>query len=139
MSRYFSPAIKRQAWDRCGGRCEYVRDGERCNAALTPGNRIYDHADAHTISHNSSLANCQVICADCNRHKTALDAGRIAKTRGMRDFDLGIKGPGLGRSPMPAGRRSPLTKTFRHGVQRRQTQVERYQRAMAKRYPGGRQ
>lgn len=134
-NRNFSAPVKRAAWDRCGGLCEYVRSGgERCGAPLTAGNRIYDHADMFEISRDSSLENCQVICTRCNREKTDADQTRFAKVRGMRDFHLGIKGPGLGRSPMPAGRRSRISRTFRHGVQPRQSGTQRYRVLMAERY-----
>lgn len=140
MSRQFSRETKRLVWNQSGGRCEYVRDGERCNAQLTPGNRIYDHIIAWEISHDSSFGNCQVICTRCDREKkTPADARRIAETRHKRDFHLGITGPGLGRSPMRGGRRSRERKTFRHGVVPRVTQQEAHRRMIAKRYPGRRQ
>jgi hypothetical protein len=137
VSYDFAPKTKRLAWDRCNGRCEYVRDGIRCGAALAPGNRIYDHRIPKEISHDARLSNCQVICAACNREKTAADAGTIAKTRGQRDFHLGIKGPGLGRRPMRGGRRSRERKTFRHGVQPRVTYSQQHLALMQKRYGRG--
>lgn len=132
MSRNFAPKTKRRAWDRCGRLCEMIRDGERCGALLCAGNRIYDHRIPFEISRDSSLGNCQVICVACDRVKTAADQGDIAKARAVEAFHLGITGPGLGRSPMRAGRRSRETKTFRHGVQPRRTGAERHRELMVK-------
>jgi 5-methylcytosine-specific restriction enzyme A len=142
MSRDFSPPVKRAAWGRCGGRCEYMRDGVRCNMPLAAGNRIYDHRISWAICQDSSLGNCQVICCKCDREKTARDQGVIADVRHVRDFHLGITGPGLGRCPLPGGRRDRdgnpglWCKTFRHGVQPRTTQAERHRALMARLYPG---
>lgn len=137
--RQFAPAVKRAAWDRCGTRCEYMRDGVRCDMVLSAGNRIYDHRIPWEICQDSSLGNCQVICCACDREKTAGDQTTIADTRHVRDFDLGITGPGLGRRPLACGKRSRsgLTKTFRHGVQPRRTQAELYRELMADRFPEG--
>lgn len=137
MRRDFSPKTKRLAWDRCNGFCEMVRDGERCNARLAPGNRIYDHRIPEAISHDSSLGNCQVICVACDRQKTPGDLTDIARVRAMRDYDLGITGPGLGRSPMRGGRRDSVKKTLRHGVQPRVSGSERHRALMVKLGRGG--
>lgn len=131
--RHFSPAIKRAAFARCAGQCEFERpSGERCAMPLTPGNRIYDHADPWVHSRDSSLGNCQVICVRSDRDKTPRDLTAIAKVRAVTDKHLGIKGPGLGAKPLPCGTRSRLTKTFRHGVMPRVSGGERHRALMAK-------
>lgn len=136
MARQFSKETLRLALQRSGRRCEYIRDGRRCNAELTPGNCIYDHNVPWALCCDSSLGNCQVICVPCNREKTSGDATSIAKMRRQADFNAGITGPGLGRSPMSAGRLSRLKKTFRHGVVPRLKQTEMYRRLMRERFPG---
>jgi hypothetical protein len=134
MSRQFTRDTKRCAWERSQGRCEFERDGVRCSAVMTAGNRIYDHRIPHALSRDSSLANCQVICAACDREKTPCDIREIAGVEKVRDFHLGIIGPGLGRSPMPGGRRSNVSKTF-SGVKPRQSQAERHRAMIVERFP----
>jgi 5-methylcytosine-specific restriction enzyme A len=137
MSRTFAPAVTRDAWARSAGRCEYTRDGVRCGLPMAAGNRIYDHRIAWAICQDSSLGNCQVICCACDREKTARDQTVIADVRHIRDFHLGITGPGLGRCPFPAGKRAGITRTMRHGVKPRLTQAERHRALMAERFPEG--
>lgn len=137
MSRDFAPSVARAAWERCGGRCEYERDGVRCGMPMAAGNRIYDHRIPWAICQDSSLGNCQVICCACDREKTPRDQTTIADTRHMRDFHLGIAGPGIGASPLPCGRRSRRRKTFRHGIVERETQAQAHRRMIAERFPEG--
>jgi hypothetical protein len=137
--RHFSPAIKRAAFARCNGQCEFERpSGERCAMPLTPGNRIYDHADPWVHSRDSSLGNCQVICTRCDRDKTPRDLTAIAKVRAVTDKHLGIKGPGLGAHPMAGGRKakSPWKRKVGGGVKVRTTQVAEHARVMAGRFGG---
>jgi hypothetical protein len=130
MSRHFSNDVERTAFFRCGGRCP-------CGAKLTSGNIRYDHSVPWALSFDSSLGNCQPLCKTCHRDKTAnRDVPSIAKAKRQADFHQGITGPGLGRSPMSAGRLSRLKKTFRHGVVPRTTQVEEYRRLMRELFPG---
>ena len=63
----------------------------------------------------------------CNR----LDNNRVvtpivAKADSVRKKHLGIAGPGLGRTRMPCGRRSMLSKTMSHGVQPRLSLADRH-------------
>ena len=70
----------------------------------------------------------------CNRqHGAAVVTPAVAKSNRVRRFHIGASGPGLGRYTMSGGRWSPLTKTFRHGVQLRLTGAERHALTMAKR------
>src|SRR6266436_10336897 len=119
MSRQFSRDTMRLAWNRCRGRCE------RCSTKLAPGNINYDHEIPYELSNDSSVWNCQVLCKTCHGYKTAVqDAPAIADAKRQADLHHGVTGPGLGRSPMPAGRLSRLKKTFRHGVVPRASQIE---------------
>jgi hypothetical protein len=132
MARQFNKEVERAAFSRCRGRCEI------CTAKLAAGNINYDHIIPWALSRDSSLTNCQVLCNGCHRDKTiSRDRPSIDKAKRVSDFHLGIAGPGLGRSPMPCGRRSDLIKTFRHGVQARLSQSAKHRRAMAKRGPWG--
>jgi hypothetical protein len=58
----------------------------------------------------------------------------VAKADAVRKKFLGIDGPGLGRAPMAAGRRSRVRKTMNHGVQPRLTLAQRHKAFLAKRY-----
>jgi hypothetical protein len=58
----------------------------------------------------------------------------VAKAKRVHDKFVGIKGPGLGRAPMAAGRRSRVRKTMHHGVQPRLTLAQRHKAFLAKRY-----
>jgi hypothetical protein len=57
-----------------------------------------------------------------------------AKADRVRKKHLGIKGAGLGKSPMRCGRRSRERKTFRNGVQPRLTYAERHAQFLRDRY-----
>lgn len=57
----------------------------------------------------------------------------VTRSNRIRDVHLGLKGPGLGPCPMRAGRRSPITKTMRHGVQPRRSSSEKLAETLAKR------
>jgi hypothetical protein len=130
MSRQFSKEIERAAFFRCNGRCA-------CGAKLTSGNIHYDHSVPWALSFDSSLGNCQPLCKTCHDLKTAgRDIPSIAKAKRQADFHQGITGPGLGRSPMAAGRLSRLKKTFHHGVVPRLKQTELYRRFMREHFPG---
>ncbi len=62
----------------------------------------------------------------CNeQHNAAVDTPAFAKSNRVRKLHAGERGPGRGKHPMPGGRRSPISKTFSHGVVPRLTQGER--------------
>jgi hypothetical protein len=133
QSRYFSADVKRQALERCGHRCE----GHDCGFSIRFRRFEFDHAIMWDISRSSALDNCQVLCIDCHLKKTAEDAALLARVRAISDKHDGIKGPGRGRYPMRAGKRSKERKTFSRGVVARVSQAEAYRRLMAERYPEG--
>ena len=64
----FTDAVRRAAWERCGGRCE------GCGKSLDGIRYTYDHIVPFRRSRDSSLANCQVLCNDgrdsCDHRKT---------------------------------------------------------------------
>lgn len=70
----------------------------------------------------------------CNRmHGVQVVWPSVAKSNRVRRFHIGASGPGLGKYPMRAGRRSPISKTFRYGLQPRLTLAQRHARVMAAR------
>lgn len=58
----------------------------------------------------------------------------VAKAERVRKNHVGITGPGLGPTPMRCGRRSPQSKTMRHGVQPRLTSAEKHRDFLRRRY-----
>lgn len=104
--REFDRKTKRDGFLRAGGKCEAVLpDGSRCNARLTVGKMIYDHVIPDQMGGEPILSNLQVICAPCDKIKTARDQGDIAKARRRQDAHLGIRPPtklqGQGFRPAP--------------------------------------
>jgi hypothetical protein len=65
----------------------------------------------------------------CNRrHGAQVVVPMLAKADRAGARHIGAAGPGLGRHPMRAGRRSGLSKTMRHGVQPRLTNAQKHAR-----------
>ncbi|HEY7298569.1 MAG TPA: hypothetical protein VH684_11590 [Xanthobacteraceae bacterium] len=107
-----------------------------CNICDNPVFR----ADAWHVSHTPSRprafgGGCTGIAhAICNlEHAARIEAPRRAKTDRVGLRHIGAAGPGLGKRPMPAGKRSRLTKTFRNGVQPRLTHAEKHAAFLARR------
>lgn len=70
----------------------------------------------------------------CNRRDNNLVVTpMVARAKRLAAIAAGRKGPGLGKCPMRAGRFSAETKTFRHGVKRRQTLAHKIANLRAKR------
>lgn len=70
----------------------------------------------------------------CNqRDNNLVVTPMVARAKRRAAIAQGRKGPGLGRCPMRAGRFSAETKTFRHGVKRRQTLAHKIADMRAKR------
>ena len=71
----------------------------------------------------------------CNQQdNNAVVTPMVAKAKRVHDKFVGIKGPGLGRAPMAAGRRSRVRKTMNHGVQPRKSLAQRHKEFLATRY-----
>jgi hypothetical protein len=70
----------------------------------------------------------------CNReHGAKVVVPSNAKADAQRRNHIGAAGPGLGKCPMRAGKRSAFTKTFQRGVQPRLTLAQKHAATMAKR------
>ena len=102
----FSRKTKMAAWERADGRCEhediyrsqhssrrlFIR--ERCNKKLSTGDIFYDHRIPEAISHDNSLANCQVLCRAHHDEKTATaDVPTIAKVKRIQAKHVGASKP----------------------------------------------
>ncbi|MCC6172036.1 MAG: hypothetical protein IT481_08405 [Gammaproteobacteria bacterium] len=96
--------------------------------------------DAWDESHDPAKPKCfggervGVAHRRCNReHGAQVVVPVRAKSDRVRARHTGADGPGLGRHPMRAGRRSRESKTFHHGLQRRLTLAQKLARMRAAR------
>ena len=124
-SRNFPRAVKRAAFKHANGCCE------SCGVKIGHGGIEYHHIIEWTITHDSSLGNCRVLCSPCHLKITKARRPEIDKTRRLADRAIGIKRPG---KKMPAGRDSAISKTFNSGVVERRSGAEKHRELIAKRY-----
>jgi hypothetical protein len=96
-----------------------------CDLPVTP-------TDAWDESHDPARARAfggtrtGVAHRRCNReHGAQVVVPALAKSDRVRARHIGAAGPGLGKRPMPAGRRTRISKTFRHGVVARTTLAQK--------------
>ncbi|MBP6444808.1 MAG: HNH endonuclease [Gemmatimonadales bacterium] len=82
----FSVAVKKAAWERCGGRCE------GCGGEFDAANRVeYDHRVEASLGGEATLENCVVLGSKCcHRPKTSARAGALAKTGRLERAAAGI-------------------------------------------------
>lgn len=88
-----------QAWDRC-------------------------HVGAPAWSGGKRLQVGHRLCNQLQNQK--VDTPAFAKSNRVHNRHIGASGPGLGKAPMRAGRRSGLTKTMRRGLQPRLTHAQKH-------------
>lgn len=104
-----------------------------CDRPVTP-DQAWDeshHPDQPRVFGGRSVGIAHLAC---NRlHGAQVVAPQVAKCERVRRRHLGIAGPGLGQHPLPAGKRSPVTKTLRHGPQPRLTASEKLAVTLARR------
>lgn len=101
MRREFSKPVKAAAFLACKGWCA------ACKLKIV-GKPEYDHIVPDALEGLNDIANCQVLCAKCHRHKTrARDIPMISKAERTAEKEAGIRRT---RSPLPFGRRSPWKK-----------------------------
>jgi 5-methylcytosine-specific restriction enzyme A len=124
-SRIFPRAVKREACRRANGCCE------ACGIKIGHGGIEYHHIIEWTISHDSSLGNCKMLCVPCHRDITMARRPAIDKTRRLRDRAIGIK---RASKKMPAGRDSAIKKKISGEVVPRQSGTEKHRELMEKLY-----
>lgn len=116
MRQEFPLRVKREAFDRCKGKCEgVVTGGHRCGLPLQKGKITYDHVVPDWMGGEPTLENCQVLGWCCDKPKTAKDQRDIAKTKRIINKDNGIKK----KSKWATGRDSPFKSKIGGGVERR--------------------
>ena len=107
----FTPATKREAFERSRGICEchlipWLNRPHGCGVKLISGSIFYEHIIPDNIAHDSSLENCAVLARTCWREKTdTYDRKIIAKANHTRDRDRGISRTLKGR-PLPGTKAS---------------------------------
>ncbi len=136
--RGLSPTKREQLYERERAAAIAAGAGDhpicnRCGLPVTPG-QAWDESHEPTPhafgGHATGVAH-----ARCNREHGAREVWPlVAKSNRKRRYHIGASGPGLGRNPMPCSRRSGQSKTMRRGVVKRETQGQKFKRAMAKRY-----
>ncbi len=127
-SRHFSRSVKRAAYKRANGRCE----NSTCGIALPAGwgGINYDHIIGWALSQDSSLENCQCLCAACHLDKTAgYDTPVTAKVLRIADARIGIRREG---KKLPAGRTSGIKKKLSGEVVPRPERGAAHRELMAK-------
>lgn len=119
MRTEFTKRTMREAWTRCGKRCEgLLSSGERCNADLEHKPKHFDHVIPDAIGGPNDLQNCQVLCVPCHKDKTAkIDVPVIAKTKRVADKYQGIpsRGPKLRSRGFP---KAPPQRTATRPIRR---------------------
>ena len=132
-----SPTKREALWDREAKlACAAGRGPDpicnRCDLAVTPGqdwDESHEPVAAAFGGHETGVAHRR-----CNReHGARVVWPAVAKSDRVRRFHIGAAGPGRGRHPMRAGRRSGERKTFRYGVVPRLTLTEQLARMREKR------
>jgi hypothetical protein len=87
----FSRKIKLARWQFCGGRCEAVWDGKRCDALLTPGKFEYHHEVEAENGGDNSFYNCRVVDLACHKLLTKPFVQRIRKADRQQAVHLNAK------------------------------------------------
>ncbi|HEY7245043.1 MAG TPA: hypothetical protein VH678_14305 [Xanthobacteraceae bacterium] len=135
---YWSPRKRAAIWHRERMNAYLAGLGENpiCNLCDAPVLKCEAWDVSHAPERPRSFGGNRVGVAhlDCNRrHGVAVVTPAFAKSERVRQFDIGARGPGLSKHPLPAGRRSTLSKTFANGVVPRLTLAEKIARMRERR------
>lgn len=111
--REFPAAVKRDAYARCGGRCE------GCGGEFGPANGPeYDHRVEDALGGEPTLENCQVLGAKCcHRRKSIERAAPVAKALRLDRKAANIVAK---KRELPGSRRSPWKQKIGGGWIRRE-------------------
>ena len=106
-----------------------------CDEAVLEHQRWHEcHVGAPKCFGGKSIAVGHAACNRRDGREVVTPAAAKAK-RVRQKLVLGVKGPGLGRHPLPGGRLSTRSKTVRGRVVARVPLAEAHAAFMAKRYP----
>jgi hypothetical protein len=107
-----------------------------CNLCDTPVNSTHPWDESHDPAQPRVFGgkSTGVAHRSCNhRHGYMVVKPLVAKCERVRKRHLGLTGPGRGRHPMPAGKRSNISKCLNGKVVSRLSGAEKHARAMRKR------
>ena len=94
----FSAQVRKDAWKRCGGRCEEPG----CGIKLQVGKFQFDHIKPDGLQGPATLENCAVLCS-AHHHKKTVEVDRpiMQKADNIRakHFGLGEKKRGFRKPP----------------------------------------
>jgi 5-methylcytosine-specific restriction protein A len=84
----FSTQVRKDAWKRCGGRCE----APGCGIKLMVGHFQYDHVKPDGLDGEPTLENCAVLCS-AHHHKKTVEVDRplMQKADNIRAKHFGFK------------------------------------------------
>jgi hypothetical protein len=104
-----------------------------CDQPVTPG-QDWDraHITVPRAFGGKSVGVGHRLCNQLDNNQVVTPAA--SKAREVYKKHHGISGPGLGNSPMRAGRRSRERATMNHGVQPRRTHAEKHRDFLRRRY-----
>lgn len=131
MSRRLSATKRAKLWQREA--LNAALDGHRrlpicnlCGLAVEIG---HDWDDSHAPEKPKCFGGTRrgVAHRRCNRdHGAKVVTPAFAESNRKQARHIGASGPGLGKAPMRAGRRSPVSKSFRHGLVPRLTHAQKH-------------
>jgi len=134
----FGSSLREQVWQlEClaaykAGRGEFPIC-PHCDLPVTP-DQAWDRVHV-TVARAFGGKSVAVGHRRCNqRDNNAVVTPRAAKADRVFKKHVGIKGPGLGKSPMRCGRRSNERKTMRHGIQPRRSLAQQHREFIKKRF-----
>lgn len=108
MSRTeFSSQVRKDAWKRCGGRCEHPG----CGIKLQVGKFQFDHIKPDGLDGEPTLENCAVLCAAHHHQKTV----EIDRPLMQRADNIRAKHLGLAKAKRPFPKRQDPWGKQRHG------------------------
>jgi len=111
--RNFSPATKREAYQRSRGICECHRVWQLrtyrtgCGVKLSPGNIFYEHIEPDRLGGVNDIDNCATLTKTCWKLKTSnYDRPTIDKSKRQHDRARNIKRESF--RPIPGSRASGM-------------------------------
>jgi len=108
-----------------------------CSGEVLPGDDWdISHGPIPKVFGGKRVAVAHRRCNRLDNIEYVTPAAALVRRKRRRHF--GVTGPGLGDNPLPAGRRSSVTKKLNGKVEPRLTQAQKHRRTMAALYPFGR-
>ena len=120
-------------WDACIDPATGFVLCNLCGGRVLPGEAWHEsHIGTPKAWGGNTVGIAHKICNEADNLAFVIPA--TAKADRQRRRHLGITGPGLSANPLPAGRRSNVTKTLNGKVETRLSASQKHKRAMAALY-----